>query len=111
MPSGNPAGLRGYTAQCVLIDEAQYIEHFDDVIAAIAPTITRDENAELILASTPAGKNSPFYKMWNDALNSDEWYTQHTSIYDAVKNGLKVDIEKLRTLCPDPDIWKMEYEA
>ena len=111
LPSGNPAGLRGYTAQCVLIDEAQYIEHFDDVIAAIAPTITRDENAELILASTPAGKNSSFYKMWNEAVNNDEWYTQHTSIYDAVKNGLKVDIEKLRTLCPDPDIWKMEYEA
>ena len=68
MPSGNPVGLRGYTADIVIIDEAAYIDNPEEVWAAIAPTLTRDPDAELILASTPAGKASWFYKLYEDAI-------------------------------------------
>lgn len=51
-----------------MIDEAGYIENPEEVWAAIAPTLTRDPDAELILASTPAGKASWFYKLYEDAL-------------------------------------------
>ena len=111
LPSGNPAALRGYSSNCTIIDEAQFIEHPEDVMAAIAPTLTRDENAELVIASTPAAKGSWFWKMCELAKTSDEWHYQKTSIYDAVADGLKVDIERLKTLTPDNDIWRMEYEA
>lgn len=112
LPSGNPAALRGFSAHgAVIIDEAQYIEHPEEVMAAIAPTLTRDPDSELIMASTPAGKNSWFYKQYIAALNDPNWYVQKTSIHDAIAEGLNVDINNLKSLCPDPDVWKMEYEA
>ena len=65
LPSGNPAALRGWsTSGAVIIDEAAFCEHLEDVMAAIAPTLTRDPNAELILCTTPAGKNGPFYELY-----------------------------------------------
>lgn len=80
-------------------------------MAAIAPTLTRDRDAELVLASTPAGKNGFFWDMLQQAKSDDRWYVQTTSIYDAYEQGLEVDIEQLKSLCPDPDIWRMEYLA
>lgn len=74
MPSGNPSALRGYTAVATIIDEAAFIERPEDVLAAILPTLTRDPNAELVLASTPAGKNSLFYEMYQNALGDEDWY-------------------------------------
>ncbi|WP_407450919.1 terminase large subunit domain-containing protein [Fibrobacter sp.] len=111
LPSGNPRALRGFSSSCVIIDEAGYTKNPDEVMAAIAPTLTRDEDAELILASTPAGRNSWFYEQYQRALEDEDWYTQKTDIYEAVKQGLDIDVDSLKSLCPDPDVWKMEYEA
>lgn len=66
--------LRGFTAQCVCIDEAAYIANLDDVLQAIGPTLTRQPDADLILASTPAGKNGPFYDLWRRAQEDEAWY-------------------------------------
>ena len=109
LPSGNPSALRGYTSVATIIDEAAFIERPEEVLAAILPTLTRDPNSELVVASTPAGKNSLFYEMYNSALDDEEWYVQTTNIYDAKDAGLNVDIDSLRTLCPDEDIFKQEY--
>lgn len=109
LPSGNPSALRGYTSVATIIDEAAFIERPEEVLAAILPTLTRDPNSELVVASTPAGKNSLFYEMYNSALNDEEWYVQTTNIYDAKDAGLNVDIDSLKTLCPDDDIFKQEY--
>lgn len=50
--------------------------------------------------------------MWQQALADPEgWHTQATTIYDAVGDGLKVDIEDLKRLCPDPDAFAQEYEC
>lgn len=103
--------LRGFTAQCVCIDEACYVPHLDEILQAIAPTLTRDENAELIFTSTPAGKNGYFYDLYCQANEDDDWYVQTTTIYDAIEDGLKADIDALRSLCPDPDVFKQEYEC
>lgn len=111
--SSNPAGMRGWSAGLVCIDEAAYVEHMDQVINAIAPTLSRDKNAELILCTTPAGKNGPFYELYQTALSDREtWYVQHTTIWDAINEGLNdVDIEKLKTLLPDPSCFATEYEC
>lgn len=69
------ANLRGYTAQCVCIDEAAYVPHLDDIMQAIAPTLTRDKTAELVMTSTPAGKNGYFYDRWIAAQDDPSWYT------------------------------------
>lgn len=62
--STDGTNLRGYTANCVVCDEAAYIYHLDEILHAIAPTLSRDPNAELILTSTPAGKNGAFYDLY-----------------------------------------------
>lgn len=103
--------LRGWSASCVCIDEAAFVWRLDDILQGIAPTLTRDKDAELILTTTPAGKNGPFYDLYSKALDSDDWYVQHTTIHDAIIDGLKVDIDSLRSLCSDPDIFAQEYEC
>lgn len=109
LPSGNPAALRGWTASLVVIDEAAYIENPEDVWAAISPTITRDPDAELVLASTPAGKASWFYDLYCKALDDGAWYVQTTTIEDAVEEGLAVDVDGLKKTISDPDVWAREY--
>lgn len=109
LPSGNPAALRGYSAQAILIDECAYIERPEDVFASIAPTLTRDPDAELIIASTPAGKAGLFWEMWSGA--DELWHRQRTTIDDAVAQGLKVSVPELEKLVGDPDIFDMEYRC
>ena len=109
LPSGNPSALRGYSAQAILLDECAFIERPDDVFAAIAPTLTRDPDAELIVASTPAGKSGFFWKLWNEA--GDDWYKQRTTIDDAVAQGLEVDIAELEKLVGDKEVFDIEYRC
>lgn len=109
--STDGSNLRGWTANCICIDEAAFVPHLDSIMQGIAPTLTRDPNSELILTTTPAGKNGYFYSMYSDALNSDEWYVQNTTIQDAIADGLKVDLDSLKSLCPDPDVFAQEYEC
>ena len=107
LPSGNPTALRGWSAQAILIDECAFIERPYDVMAAIGPSLTRDPNSELIIASTPAGKQGLFWDIYNKT--DDNWYVQTTTIEDAVKSGLKVNIEELIQLCPDNELFQQEY--
>lgn len=104
-------GLRGWTASCVCIDEAAFVWKLDEILQGIGPTLTRDQNAELILTTTPAGMNGPFYEMYSKALGDDQWYVQTTTIHDAIQNGLDVDLDSLHSLCPDPDVFAQEYEC
>ena len=96
---------------CVCIDEAAYVSHLDNIMNAINPTLSRDDNAELILTTTPAGKNGDFYELYSDALNDDNWYVQYTTIHDAINDGLNANLQSLKTLCPDKDVFAQEYEC
>lgn len=101
--------LRGFTASCVCIDEAAFVYKLDDILQGIAPTLTRDPESELVLTTTPAGMNGAFYELYQHALDDDEWYVQSTTVYDAIEAGLDVDVEKLKSLCPDKAIFEQEY--
>lgn len=107
--STDGANLRGFSASAVVIDEACFVYHLDQIMEAIAPTLTRDPDAELVFASTPSGKNSFAYKLWQQAQADENWYTQTTTIEQAVQDGLKVDIQQLKQLCPDEDSFQREY--
>ena len=101
--------LRGFTAACVAIDEAAFIPNLDDVLQAIGPTLSRNPDSALLLASTPAGKNGPFFDIWEKAKSDPEWHAQTTTILDAANEGLDVDVESLKSLCPDPRAFEQEY--
>lgn len=47
--------------------------------------------------------------MWEKALKDPDWYAQKTTIEDAVADGLDVDVEELRKLCPDELVWNREF--
>jgi phage FluMu gp28-like protein len=110
--STDGSNLRGYSAQCVCIDEGAFIPHLDSILNAINPTLTRDKNAELIFTTTPAGQNSYFFKeIYQKGKFDDDWYVQETTIYDAINDGLDIEVESLKSLCPDEDIFQQEYEC
>ena len=109
LPSGNPASLRGWSAQSIIIDEGAFIDNPEQVWGAITPTLLRDPDADLIITTTPAGSVGWFYDLYNKALDSDDWYVQTTTIEDAVKDGLKVDIEELKKTISDPLVWEQEF--
>lgn len=109
--SADGANLRGFSSSCTVIDEAAFVPRLDIVMQAIGPTLTRDPNAELIFTTTPAGTNGFFYKLYQDACASLDWYVQHTTIHDAINDGLKVDLDSLHSLCPDAAVFAQEYEC
>lgn len=77
----------------------------------MAPTLTRDPSSVLVLASTPAGTTGPFWEAWNKALSDPEWHAQSTTVWDAQRDGLEIDADALRSLCPDPEVFAQEYEC
>lgn len=110
--STDGANLRGWTVTgCVAIDEAAFIRNLDSILQAIAPTLSRSQTAQLLIASTPAGKNGKFYDLWKAAQNDPSWYAQTTTIHDAILAGLNVDLEALHKLCPDREVFAQEYEC
>ena len=110
--STDGANLRGWTVTgCVAIDEAAFIRNLDSIMQAIAPTLSRSQTAQLVIASTPAGKNGKFYDMWKAAQNDQSWYAQSTTIHDAILAGLNVDLDSLHKLCPDREVFAQEYEC
>ena len=107
LPSGNPAALRGYTAAATIIDECAFIDRPYEVWEALAPTLTRDPDSELVVASTPAGRSGLFYDLYSAA--DPAWYVQTTTAEDAKRQGLQIDIEQLRALARDPEVFNREY--
>lgn len=60
------SNIRGYTIQCLMLDEFAFIEDFDDFYASVIPTITAGKDSKIICCTTPNGLNHA-YKFWNDA--------------------------------------------
>lgn len=101
----NPDTVRGFTGH-VFLDEFAF--HRDDraIWRAIYPTITR--GYKLRVASTPNGKQNLFYEFWT---HNQSFSKHRVDIYQAVAEGLQVDVEALRAATPDPDAWAQEFEC
>lgn len=66
--SANP--FRGFSLTKCLFDEISFVpyELADKIYESLYPTLSRAENSQLAIASTPKGINNLFYKLWTDAL-------------------------------------------
>ena len=67
LPAGNDGSAgRGWTLNggALCLDEAGYLRNLGDLLTAFGPTLTTSPDSELILTSTPSGKNHMFYKLW-----------------------------------------------
>lgn len=107
--TGLPANAR--TARGVhgnlVLDEFAHHQDPRDIWTAVSPVVTR--GFRIIVLSTPRGKGGKFYELWEHG--GDLWSRHKTDIYEAVAQGLKVDIDELRRLINDPDAWAQEYEC
>ncbi len=103
----NPDTARGYSCN-VILDEFAIHENPAEIWASIFPSVTSPHGGlkKLRIVSTPKGRGNKFADLWEH--NAD--YSCHkVTIEDAVRMGLKVDVEELRRGVDDPDIWAQEY--
>ena len=68
--------IRGYAINLLFIDEAAFIENWDEFFTSVYPTISSGTESKIILVSTPNGLNH-FYSIW---INSIEKRNQYVSI-------------------------------
>ncbi|GER92679.1 hypothetical protein A45J_0397 [hot springs metagenome] len=100
----NPDTCRGFSGN-VFLDEFSFHKDSREIWKAMYPTITR--GYKIRVSSTPNGKSNMFYDLWQHSDASKHM----TSIYDAVREGLKVNIDDLRKNMTDPDAWVQEFEC
>jgi len=58
--------IRGWSLNCLFIDECAHIEHWNEFYASTYPTISSGKTTKVILVSTPLGMNH-FYQLWTEA--------------------------------------------
>jgi hypothetical protein len=67
--------IRGYSINLLFIDEAAFIDNWDDFFTSVYPTISSGQESKIILVSTPNGLNH-FYSIWVNARENRNGY-QH----------------------------------
>ena len=102
----NPDTARGYTAN-VFLDEFCIHEHDEEIWRSLLPVLRG--RFRVIVASTPKGGQSrKFYQIMHD--ESGIWSKHTIDVYEAVRQGLPLDIETERKAMGDPDGWAQEFE-
>ena len=130
----NPSTARGYSANIVL-DEFAYHENPDRIWAAMFPSLTNpmggtflarvralcngrgkkaataiQRRMKIRVVSTFNGRENKFHQLWKNGRENG--YEGHrVTIHDAVRDGLKVNLEELRSGLDDPVTWAQEYEC
>ena len=105
----NPSTARGYSANLIL-DEFAFHENPEEIWRAVYPIISNPLRGALKLRviATPAGRNNKYFDLWEHAPA----FSRHqTTVYDAVAQGLALNIDELRANLADPDGWAQEFEC
>jgi hypothetical protein len=115
--------IRGFVSNMLIIDEAAFVEHWEEFSASVIPTITSGETTKLVLISTPKGLNS-FYKTWEMAqhygkdpttlppgIQWNGYVPLHVTWHKVPGRGEKWYKETLAELNFDMDKFNAEYEC
>lgn len=65
--------IRGFSVNLLFIDEAAFIENWDEFFTSVYPTISSGSDTKIILVSTPNGLNH-FYSIWVNAKEARNGY-------------------------------------
>ena len=65
--------IRGYAINLLFIDEAAFIENWDEFFTSVYPTISSGTESKIILVSTPNGLNH-FYQIWQNSAEGRNNY-------------------------------------
>jgi len=128
----NPSTARGYSAN-VILDEFAYHEDPDAIWAAMFPSLTNPlagtfmrrvhalyggkeelggikREMKIRVVSTFNGRENKFFKLW-EKRKENKHFGHLTTIYDDIRQGLKLKAEEIRLGLDDPDAWAQEYEC
>ena len=85
--SSSPDAVRGNSFALIYLDEAAFVERFDDTWKAILPVISSGRESKIILTTTPNGINH-FYDLWQAALSGKSGFIPYETVWTAVKERL-----------------------
>lgn len=104
--SASPDSARGFGGN-LLLDEFAFHKDSRAIWGSAFPVAARG-NHKIRVISTPNGKGNKFYELMTTAENG--WSKHHVDIYEAVKQGLDVNVDELRQGMADQDKWAQEFE-
>lgn len=102
----SPETIRGFDGD-IILDEFSLYKNDNKVYEAILPSILRGYSIRII--GTPLGCNNKFYQIWNNTDNKYPDFKRNSiNIYEAIAQGLKVDIEEIKRNY-DEDSFRQEF--
>ena len=104
--SASPDAARGFGGN-LLLDEFAFHKDSRRIWGSAYPVAARGGH-KIRVISTPNGKGNKFYDLMTTTTNG--WSKHHVDIYEAVQQGLDVNIEELRQGMADQDAWAQEFE-
>ena len=127
----NPNTARGWSSN-VILDEFAYHEAPDAIWAAMFPSQSNPlagtfkarleamrkgesfdgirRQMKLRVVSTFNGRDNKFHSLWERRTQTG--YAGHlVDIYQAIKDGLPLNVDELKAGLDDPEIWAQEYEC
>lgn len=93
------SAVRGYSINMLFIDEAAFIDNWDEFFTSVFPTISSGSESKIVLVSTPNGLNH-FHKTWAGAFKKD---IEH--------NGYNPILVRWQDVPGRDDKWKQETLA
>lgn len=103
--------IRGFAINLLFIDEAAFIEGWDEFFTSVFPTITSGKTTKIILVSTPNGLNH-FHKLWVEA-NASPPRNNYNPIkvlwYDVPGRDEKWREETIQGMSNDIEKFNQEY--
>lgn len=103
------SSIRGKSVSFLYIDEAAFVEGFDEFFASVYPTISSGDTTKLLMTSTPNGLNH-FYKTCEGAKASTNGYKfVQVMWYDVPGRDEKWKKETLEALDHDTEKFDQEY--
>lgn len=88
--ASSPDSVRGQSFALLYLDEAAFIENFDETWKAILPVISSGRRSKIILTSTPNGMNH-WYDLWEGSLKGMSGFTPYTATWTSVKGRMYND--------------------
>ena len=106
--SASPDAARGFGGN-LLLDEFAFHADSRRIWGSAFPVVARGGH-KLRVISTANGKGNKFYELMTAEKEGKIWSRHHVDIYEAVKQGLDVNIDELRAGMADEDAWSQEFE-
>ena len=104
--SASPDAARGFGGN-LLLDEFAFHRDSRRIWGSAFPVAARGGH-KIRVISTPNGKGNKFYELMTAKDNG--WSKHLVDIYEAVRQGLDVNIDELRAGMADQDAWAQEFE-